>query len=381
MTKTLSAVLVALAHGVLWLLTATTTVAHESAPTIVDLRIDGSDATITLRGSAEAFIAGTAKHDPSGTGATPGDLVYGKLRAADPDTLTDRFEDFEQRFREGLTFKFDGVRVPLTFVGIQVPEVGDPRRTRESRITYSANMPDETGFVEWQLAAPYGDTVLRLFLGDATAPRLADFVGAGSLATIDLSDIRGKTGWQTFVSYIGTGFVHIIPRGLDHILFVVGLFLLAARMRPLLWQVSMFTAAHTITLALGAIGWVVLPGRIVEPIIAASIAYVAIENMFTQRLQPWRPGLVFAFGLLHGLGFASVLGDFGLPDGQFVPALIGFNLGVEFGQITVIAACFALVGYWFRKKHWYHRVIVVPISLAIAIIALYWVVARTGLLA
>ncbi|MEM6620493.1 MAG: HupE/UreJ family protein, partial [Pseudomonadota bacterium] len=134
-------------------------------------------------------------------------------------------------------------------------------------------------------------------------------------------------------------------------------------------------------LALGALGWVTLPATLVEPIIAASIAYVAVENIFTQRLQPWRPALVFGFGLLHGLGFASVLGDFGLPDGQFLPALLGFNMGVELGQIVVILACFLAVGFWFRDRTWYHSGIVIPASAAIAAVSLYWVVERTGLVA
>ena len=124
---------------------------------------------------------------------------------------------------------------------------------------------------------------------------------------------------------------------------MLGLFFLAARFRPLLWQVSAFTLAHTITLALAALNIVNVPGSIVEPLIAASIVYVAIENVFSDGLNKWRPVVIFGFGLLHGLGFASVLGEFGLPEGAFIPALIGFNLGVEVGQLFVIAIMFASV--------------------------------------
>ncbi|CAN0588825.1 unnamed protein product, partial [Ectocarpus sp. 12 AP-2014] len=131
--------------------------------------------------------------------------------------------------------------------------------------------------------------------------------------------------------------------GLDHILFVLGLFFLSTRMGPLLWQISAFTLAHTVTLALGALGYVNIPGNIVEPIIAASIVYVAVENIVSDKLHRWRPLVIFVFGLLHGLGFASVLGEFGLPADQFIPALIGFNVGVELGQLTVIAIAFLLV--------------------------------------
>jgi hypothetical protein len=148
----------------------------------------------------------------------------------------------------------------------------------------------------------------------------------------------------TFANYIPVGFDHIVPLGLDHILFVLGLFFLSTRIAPLLWQISAFTLAHTITLALAALGYVNVPASIVEPLIAASIVFVAVENILGDgSLSRWRPAVIFGFGLLHGLGFASVLGEFGLPPGSFVPALIGFNVGVELGQLAVVAVAFLLV--------------------------------------
>jgi len=185
--------------------------------------------------------------------------------------------------------------------------------------------------------------------------------------------------WQTFFNYIPVGFDHIVPKGLDHILFVLGLFFLSTQMRPLLLQVSAFTLAHTLTLALAALGYVSVPGSIVEPLIAASIVFVAVENIFTQGLSRWRPVVVFAFGLLHGLGFASVLGEFGLPQGAFIPALIGFNIGVELGQLAVIATAFALVAYWFGGRDWYRRAIATPASVAIALVGGWWFVERVFL--
>jgi len=172
------------------------------------------------------------------------------------------------------------------------------------------------------------------------------------------------------------GFDHIVPKGLDHILFVLGLFFLSPKLGALFWQGSAFTLAHTVTLALGALGWVNVPGSIVEPLIAASIVAVAVENIVSGGLSKWRPLVIFGFGLLHGLGFASVLGEFGLPEGQFIPALLGFNIGVELGQLAVIAVAFALV-FWAVRKEWYRRVIAIPASLVIAAIGAFWVVERT----
>ena len=124
-------------------------------------------------------------------------------------------------------------------------------------------------------------------------------------------------------------------------------------------------------------GVVSLPPTIVEPLIALSIVYVGIENCLTRTLHAWRVMLVFMFGLLHGMGFAGVLAEVGLPDGEFLTSLISFNVGVELGQLTVIAGGFLLVGWW-RQRAWYRSVIVVPGSLLISAVGSYWVWERVA---
>ena len=178
--------------------------------------------------------------------------------------------------------------------------------------------------------------------------------------------------------YILVGFEHILPKGLDHILFVLGLFLFSCRLRPLLWQITAFTLAHSITIALSIFGLFTLPSRPVEALIALSIVYVGIENMVTTELKPWRPMVVFVFGLLHGLGFAQVLRQVSMPKEHFLTALLTFNLGVEFGQITVLALAFLLFG-WFIEKPWYRQRVVLPGSVLICLIATYWCIERTFL--
>jgi hypothetical protein len=177
------------------------------------------------------------------------------------------------------------------------------------------------------------------------------------------------------MKYLSLGFGHILPQGPDHVLFVLGQFLLSTRVRPLLWQVTAFTMAHSITLALSLYGLVRLPSIVVEPLIAMSIAFVAVENLITSELKPWRPFVVFGFGLVHGLGFAGVLTDMGLPRNQFATGLVTFNVGVELGQLAVIGLAFAAVG-WLRRCAWYRRGVVFPASTAIAAVALFWTVQR-----
>ncbi|MFN0126041.1 MAG: HupE/UreJ family protein [Verrucomicrobiales bacterium] len=183
-----------------------------------------------------------------------------------------------------------------------------------------------------------------------------------------------------FWYYVHQGFLHILPLGLDHILFVLALFLLATKLKPLVIQVTMFTLAHSITLALAMLDVVRLPDKPVEVLIAASIAFVAIENLFRDTLSRWRPAVIFALGLVHGLGFAGAFKELlgGVPTadwGAFIRMIVGFNIGVELGQLAVIGLAFLAVG-WAWPKPWYRRVIVVPVSLVIAGCGIYWAVTR-----
>jgi hypothetical protein len=123
-------------------------------------------------------------------------------------------------------------------------------------------------------------------------------------------------------------------------------------------------------------GIVAVPSRIVEPLIALSIAYVAVENIFVSELKAWRVALVFGFGLLHGMGFAGALKELDLPRSEFVTALLTFNAGVEAGQLAVIAAAFILVGCHCSQRAWYRSRVVVPASAMIACTAVYWTFAR-----
>ncbi len=298
--------------------------------------------------------------------------------------LPARIAALEPIVRERTRLLFDGARIPLTFSYLPGPRVapntsgvppgtastatirlvGDvPRGARTFQVNYGLVL----GSYALSLVAPTGQPVATVWLAGGQDSQAFD-LRAGLVEPSALETLR---------EYFVLGFEHILPKGLDHILFVLGLFLLSASWRPLLLQVTMFTIAHSLTLGLSMYGVVTLPSAVVEPLIALSITYVAVENLFTSELKPWRAALVFAFGLLHGLGFAGVLGELGLPRSQFVPALVAFNLGVEAGQLSVITLAFAAVGWWRRREAIsYRRWVVVPASLAIALVGAYWTVVR-----
>lgn len=176
--------------------------------------------------------------------------------------------------------------------------------------------------------------------------------------------------------YVGMGFTHILPGGRDHILFILGLFLLARDAFTLLVQITLFTIAHSLTLGLSLVGWVSLPTQWVEVAIALSIAFIAVENLFQNKLSKWRPWMVFGFGLIHGLGFAHTFQETSVDAASLMPALFSFNVGIELGQLAVVGMAFALVAAWWRRED-YALIISRPASAVIALVGLYWAIERS----
>lgn len=325
----------------LWFTLASTAAAHEVLPSIADMEQDGSALNFDVRLNIESFIAGIDQSSITDTNEAPEVRGYDALRGLEPAALEAAFIAYWPRMAENIAVNAGNTEVPLTLNGITIPEVGDIEAPRTSILSFSAALPVGTDTVSVGWAPEFGTLVLRQM--GVEAPYDGYLEEGARTPPINLGGGDQATAGATFFQYIPVGFDHIVPKGLDHILFVLGLFFLSTKMGPLLWQISAFTLAHTITLALAALGYVTIPGSIVEPLIALSIVYVAVENLFNDGLSRWRPLIIFGFGLLHGLGFASVLAEFGLPEGSFIPALIGFNIGVEIGQLAVIAVAFLCV--------------------------------------
>ncbi|SDC05775.1 HupE/UreJ family protein [Ruegeria marina] len=374
MRRTFERLITKLLHLVLlsslWTFSAT---AHEVTPTVADFRVDGDQLYFELRMNVEAFVAEIDLDGLADTDESDASDSYDRLRAMDASKLEPLVREFAPRWLDSVSIEA-GARLQMHFEGARIPVVGNPELPRTSIILFTAEIPQGAGSLKIGWPAGAGGLVLRQ--QGVEEPYTGYLQGGESSPAIPLRGGAALGPMATFQSYIPVGFDHILPKGLDHILFVLGLYFLSSRLRPLIWQISAFTLAHTVTLALGASGMVKVDPGIVEPLIAASITFVALENVFVRRLHPWRPVVVFGFGLLHGLGFASVLGEFGLPGGQFLSALLGFNIGVELGQLTVVALAFLTVGLWFRNKPWYRGRIAIPASIVIALVGAYWFVER-----
>ena len=347
-------------------------------PALVEISANTNGSVeVEVRASIEALLTGINAQYKN-TQDAPTAEEYDVLRAMQPEQLHDEFETFKQEFLEQIFLKADGKPVALDIINVRIPEPGYTKVPRISVITLGAGLDQSTRALQWYYPARFGDNAVRVRQVDEDNEQwhwsewqwLRKDEPSQPFSLEELFTQRPVT--EVIFSYITIGFEHIVPKGTDHILFIVGIFLLSTRLRPLLWQVTMFTVAHTLTLALSMKGIVSLPSSIVQPLIALSIAYVGIENIFAHSLHKSRLALVFMFGLLHGLGFAGVLSDFGMPPNAFATALISFNVGVELGQITVILLAYLAVGIWFRNKPWYHLRITVAGSVLISIIGLYW---------
>lgn len=347
--------------------------AHELTPTVIDFRVVENQLAMRIRMNLEAFAAGIDLDAVVNTDTAEQVDSYNALRALSVEALEPKARDFALAWLPRLSV-VAGTPLILQLEGVETETVEDPELPRPTFLRVFADLPEGARSLTFQWPTGSGPLVLRQ--NDVEAPYTGYLLSGESTPVIPIAGGAQVTGLEAFLDYIPVGFDHILPKGLDHILFVLGLFFFSRHLRPLVWQISAFTLAHTITLGLATMGWVSVSPAIVEPLIAASITFVAVENIFVRRLHPWRPVVIFCFGLLHGLGFASVLGEFGLPAEQLVPALLGFNVGVELGQLTVIAIAFGLVGFWFRNHPKYRGRVAMPASATIALIGAYWCVER-----
>lgn len=345
--------------------------------TLVVFKTDGTY-LIDMRTHLDALALGLP-------GSTAAQTAVDKLRAMSPEDLQKCIADLKDMLSRRVRIQFGGVKQRLrpTFPEYHTAMAAtSPEPTvLGTTIRFEGRVPKNAKSFRIGLSRAFGIAQVTI-LQEGTGRTEKYTLSAGeNTPEFEFGAEPEKTegiavSWrETFGRYIILGFQHIIPKGIDHILFVLGLFLLSTKLKPLLWQISAFTIAHSVTLALAMSGIASLPPYVVEPLIALSIAVVAIENVAVKELKPWRVFVVFGFGLLHGMGFAGVLRELGFPQGQFVTALVGFNMGVEFGQLTVVAIAFATVG-WFRKKDWYRAAIIIPQSVLIAAVGIYWTIER-----
>ena len=227
--------------------------AHKIFPATATVTFDGDNRyRIDIKTNVETLIAGIGSAHED-TDQSPQAERYKALRALSADGLRAEFDGFSERWLDGVAVRFDGNRVSPRIVELIVPETGDVGRARISTIRIGGQVPDGAESFGWAYDKSYGSSVLRLVHAAKDEMTTAWLKDGAPSDPIPLSGMVPRTVFETAVDYTVLGFTHILPFGLDHILFVLGLYLLSTRVKPLLVQVTAFTVAHTVTLALGAI--------------------------------------------------------------------------------------------------------------------------------
>jgi hydrogenase/urease accessory protein HupE len=367
------------------ILSYNTVLADVVKPALVEINVSSEKLiSVEIRASIEALLTGI-NASYKNTKDAPNADEYDEFRQLSADDLQQAFVGFKRQFLDSISIEVDNKKLTLQIDKVDVPPTGYTKVPRISVIYLTTHLPESAESLRWYYPAKFGDNAVRLKQVDKQNEQWHwsqwQWLKKDQVSTpFSLTEIVARQSVaEVVVSYIVLGFEHILPRGLDHLLFILGLFLLSTHWRPLLLQVTMFTVAHTITLGLAMNNVVELPAYIVEPLIALSIAYVGIENLFAKNLHKSRLLLVFVFGLIHGLGFAGVLSEFGMPTDDFVIALISFNVGVELGQIGTILLAFIFLSFWFKDRNRYRAVVIMPGSVFISVIGVYWFIERLEL--
>jgi hydrogenase/urease accessory protein HupE len=282
-----------------------------------------------------------------------------------PQQAAARIRGLSAAFLNAITLRADAQEKPVTFEGVSVDEAG------QAVVRLIARAPVDARTLRWQTGLVFG--AYPISLRTLSGREVVRWVQGREMSEPLSRDDQDRSLAEVANRGIRLGFTHILPHGLDHILFVVGLVLLSSSVGPLLAQISAFTVAHSITLGLCLYSVVSLPSSVVEPLIALSVAYVGWENLFARRLTRRRMALVFAFGLLHGLGFAEALARLNLQPGDFLPTLISFNAGVELGQLTVVGAVWLVTHVGLRR---WQQPVARLVSAGVGVTGVVWTVQR-----
>ena len=342
---------------------------HEVSPAVAAILQNQDSIQLEIRLNLEALLSDIDLSNISNTDQADQTEEYDFYRGRSVTELKSDFSKIWPSLANEIKVKQDDVFAVLKLEKIMVEEQENFDYPRFSILTITTNIKPLKPF-NFQWSKSFGEIVIR---EEGEGNVFTQYLEAGVVSDEILLSQQSKQRFSDiFIDYIPVGFTHILPKGLDHILFVIGMFFLSTKLSSLFWQITLFTLAHSVTLAMASLGVIKISASIVEPLIAASIVYLAIENFYSNALTIRRSIVILCFGLLHGLGFASVLADFGLPIHHFIPALIGFNVGVELGQILIILILFSAISYWFKKKTWYRKLIALPFSFVIGLVGLFW---------
>ena len=360
-----------------------TSFAHEIKPSIADFAYDQSYLNFEVRLNAELILSNIDASNISNTNSSPLTEIYDRYRLLNKKDLENSILESWKDISSNIDIKINNKLKEIDLIKIDTQDVKNFEISRDTLISFRVLLNQESENFTFKWIKNYGAIILRenndLKLEDEL---VTEYLQSGTESDlIFFKENNFRSMFTSFTKFFVLGIQHIIPKGLDHILFIFGLFLFSSSLNKLIKQITIFTIAHSITLIFVSLSLIKINPQIVEPIIALSIVYVGLENIFKNYIKEYmRYVVILFFGLLHGLGFALVLSDIGFRSSKLFINLISFNIGIEVAQISIILFLYLLIAIKFANNKYYRITFQIPSSILIASIGLYWFIERIGIL-
>ena len=360
-----------------------TSIAHEIKPSIADFNYDENYLNVEVRLNAELILSNIDASNISNTNSSPLTEIYDRYRLLNKKDLENSLLESWKDISSNIDIKINNKLKKIDLIKIDTQDVKNFEISRDTLISFRVLLNQKSENFTFKWIKNYGPIILRenndLKLEDEL---VTEYLQSGTESDpIFFNENNFRSMFVSFTKFFVLGIQHIIPKGLDHILFIFGLFLFSSSLNKLIKQITIFTIAHSITLIFVSLSLVKINPQIVEPIIALSIVYVGLENIFKNYIKEYmRYVVILFFGLLHGLGFALVLSDIGYRSSKLFLNLISFNIGIEVAQISIILFLYLLIAINFSKNRYYRIAFQIPSSILIASIGLYWFTERIGIL-
>ena len=360
-----------------------TSIAHEIKPSIADFNYDENYLNVEVRLNAELILSNIDASNISNTNSSPLTEIYDRYRLLNKKDLENSLLESWKDISSNIDIKINNKLKKIDLIKIDTQDVKNFEISRDTLISFRVLLNQKSENFTFKWIKNYGPIILRenndLKLENEL---VTEYLQSGTESDpIFFNENNFRSMFVSFTKFFVLGIQHIIPKGLDHILFIFGLFLFSSSLNKLIKQITIFTIAHSITLIFVSLSLIKINPQIVEPIIALSIVYVGLENIFKNYIKEYmRYVVILFFGLLHGLGFALVLSDIGYRSSKLFLNLISFNIGIEVAQISIILFLYLLVAIKFANNKYYRIAFQIPSSIFIASIGLYWFIERIGFL-
>ncbi len=350
-------------------------ISHEIKPSIADFTYDENFLNIKIRLNAELILSNIDASQISNTNSSSLSDIYDKLRILNKIELEELFKSSWQEISTNIDIKINNETKKIDLINIEAEDIKNYEISRDTHIYLQVLLNNNSEYFTFSWIKKYGPIILRENSNHKLEDELfTEYLQSGIESNqFSFNEKNFKNRLNSFIKFFVLGVQHIIPKGLDHILFIFGLFLFSSSLKSLITQITIFTIAHSITLIFVSLSLMKINPQIVEPIIALSIVYVGIENIFKNYVKEYlRYVVILFFGLLHGLGFALVLSDIGYRGTDLFINLISFNIGIEVAQISLVLVLYLFIALNFAKSKNYRIFFQVPSSILISSIGLYW---------